>query len=181
MDLGLAGRTVFCCGTGSVLSACLEVLALEGASGTDRPERADIVLAAAARRSVTDLLAVDDADLLHAWGDVTRAVDAYRAALPTMLDKAWGRLVWIGSAQALSVDAEDDELAAIATLGVLGLHKVVTAEAAPGGVTANAVLRGGPATDDDVAAAAAFLCSAGAAYLSGVALTIDGGRGSGMF
>jgi 3-oxoacyl-[acyl-carrier protein] reductase len=43
------------------------------------------------------------------------------------------------------------------------------------------VLRGGVSTDDDVAAAVAFLCSEGAGYLTGVTITVDGGVGSAVF
>lgn len=181
MDLGLAGRCVVLCGDDAVLTACAEALAAEGAPAAASPEGGDIVVAAATRRPGSQLLTADEAGLYDAWADVTRAVDAYHAALPRMLGRGWGRFVWIGSAQARSVDADDDELAAVTTLGLQGLHKVLTAESADRGVTANTVLRGGPAGDDDIAAAVAFLCSTGAAYLSGVTLTVDAGVGSGVF
>jgi NAD(P)-dependent dehydrogenase (short-subunit alcohol dehydrogenase family) len=48
-------------------------------------------------------------------------------------------------------------------------------------VTANAVLCGGTATDDDVAAMVAFLCSDGAGYMTGVTVTVDGGVGSAVY
>jgi enoyl-[acyl-carrier-protein] reductase (NADH) len=89
--------------------------------------------------------------------------------------------VWVGTAQAKSVDSERDELAAVVSLGMLGLHKVLAVEAGSSAVTANAVLRGGNASDDDVASTVAFLCSEGAAYLSGITITVDGGAGSAVF
>ena len=64
------------------------------------------------------------------------------------------------------------------SLAMMGLHKVVTGEEAPHNVTANTVLRGGPATDEDVANAVVFFCSQGAGYLSGVTVAVDGGVGS---
>jgi NAD(P)-dependent dehydrogenase (short-subunit alcohol dehydrogenase family) len=141
-----------------------------------------VVVAAGRVRPGSDLLDITDPDELYAaWADMTTAVDAYRAALPRMLRQKWGRLVWVGSAQARSVDAEADELAAIASLGMLGLNKVVTGEIGSNGITANAVLRGGLATDEDVADAVAFLCSDGAGYLSGITITVDGGVGSAIF
>jgi NAD(P)-dependent dehydrogenase (short-subunit alcohol dehydrogenase family) len=98
-----------------------------------------------------------------------------------MVARRWGRFVWIGSAQAKSVDGDDDEIDAVVSLGIMGLHKVVTGEEAPHNVTANTVLRGGEATDEDVANVVAFLCSSGGGYLSGVTLTVDGGAGSAVF
>jgi hypothetical protein len=183
MDLGLHGRTVFFSGLDDpLLAACGRVLSGEGALLVSEPRGASVVVAAGRRRPGSDLLAVEDVgDLYDAWRDATEAIDAYRAALPHMIEHKWGRLVWIGTAQAKSVDAEPDELAAIVSLGLLGLHKVLTAEAGPDGVTSNAVLRGGPATDDDIAAAVTFLCSDGAAYLSGVTIAVDGGVGSAVF
>ena len=188
MDLQLKGRVVSLCGPEeSTLAACRQILAAEGAviaessHGSDYP-LADVVIAIGRVRPGSDLLEVANPDELYeTWTDMTNAVDAYRAALPRMLDQQWGRLVWIGSAQARSVDAEADELAAIASLGMLGLNKVVTGEVGSSGITANAVLRGGLASDEDVADAVTFLCSNGAAYLSGITITVDGGVGSAIF
>lgn len=184
MDFGLNGRVVSVCGPDDgALAACRRVLAAEGAVIAESPAgEADVVVAAGHVRPGSDLLDVTDPDELYAaWADMTTTVDAYRAALPRMLRQKWGRLVWVGSAQARSVDAEADELAAIASLGMLGLNKVVTGEIGSSGITANAVLRGGLATDEDVADAVAFLCSDGAAYLSGITITVDGGVGSAIF
>jgi NAD(P)-dependent dehydrogenase (short-subunit alcohol dehydrogenase family) len=79
------------------------------------------------------------------------------------------------------MDADDDEIDAVVSLAMMGLHKVVTAEEGAHAVTANTVLRGEDADDEDVAHTVAFLCSTGAGYLSGVTLTVDGGAGSAMF
>ena len=188
MDLQLKGRVVSVCGPDeAMLAACRRVLMQEGAvfveAHSDGPfPEADIVVAVGGARPGSDLLAIADPEELYAaWDDVTDAVEAYRAALPRMLAQKWGRLVWVGSAQAKSVDAEADELAAVVSLGMLGLNKVVTGEVGKSGITANAVLRGGPASDTDVADAVSFLCSEGAAYLSGITITVDGGAGSAVF
>ncbi|MDO8732618.1 MAG: hypothetical protein Q7L55_08625 [Actinomycetota bacterium] len=188
MDLQLKGRVVSVCGPDEgTIAACRRVLAAEGAVIAESPPgaveaQADVVIAVGRVRPGSDLLEVADPDELYeAWTDVTNAVDAYRAALPRMLAQKWGRFVWVGSAQAKSVDAEADELAAVASLGMLGLNKVVTGEVGSSGITANAVLRGGMATDEDVANAVTFLCSEGAAYLSGITITVDGGVGSAIF
>ena len=188
MDLQLKGRIVSLCGPEvAALAACRHVLVAEGAviveATPDNPyPQADVVIAVGKARPGSDLLDVANPDELYeTWTDMTNAVDAYRAALPRMLELRWGRFVWIGSGQAKSVDAQEDELAAIASLGMLGLNKVVTGEVGSSGITANAVLRGGLAGDDDVADAVAFLCSDGAAYLSGITITVDGGVGSAIF
>ncbi len=186
MDLQLTGRTVTLVGVDTDLhSACATVLKAEGANvigAADGLAPADIVIASSAGHPAVDLLDCDSAEVLHAaWDAVVRAIEHYRLALPGMVERGWGRFVWIGSAAARSLDADDDELDAIVSLAMMAAHKVVAAEAGPAQVTANAVLHGGAATDDDVAHAVAFLCSQGAGYLTGVTLTVDGGVGSAMF
>ena len=188
MDLQLKGRVVSVIGpVEGTLAACRRVLEGEGAVMAAAPTDhvyplADIVIAIGGVRPGSDLLDISDPDDLYsAWDDMTDAVSAYRAALPRMLENKWGRFVWVGSAQAKSVDAQADELAAMTSLGMLGLNKVITGEVGSNGITANAVLRGGVATDEDVANAVTFLCSEGAAYLSGITITVDGGVGSGIF
>ena len=185
MNLGLAGRVALVLGADtSIGRACAEILAAEGASvvagESGRP--VDIVVAHGAPSAGVGLLDGGSPEALRgAWEGVVRAVDAYRAALPEMEARRWGRFVWIGTALAKSLDAGGDELDALTSLGMMGLHKVVAAEEGPSNVTANTVLHGGDATPFDVAVAVAFLCSEGAGYLSGVTLTVDGGAGSAVF
>jgi NAD(P)-dependent dehydrogenase (short-subunit alcohol dehydrogenase family) len=183
MDLGIGGRSAYVMDArGGLGRACAEVLVAEGAVLTGSPAECDIVVAHGARRSPSSLLdPAALADLQEAWDAVVRTVESYQSGLPRMVQQRWGRFVWIGSAQARSMDGDDDEVGAVVSLAVMGLHKVVTAEEAPHNVTANTVLRGGDATDEDVAHTVAFLCSDGAGYLSGVTVTVDGGAGSGMF
>jgi 3-oxoacyl-[acyl-carrier protein] reductase len=181
MDLGLEGRVFDVIGgTDGIGRACAAMLTAEGAiAGSDD---VDIVIAHGDAQPGSTLLDCTSADELHhAWDAMVRAVDRYHAALPAMTSRRWGRFVWIGSAQARDVDADADELDAVVTLGMMGLHKVVTAEEGPSNITANVVLRGGDATDDDVAATVAYLCSEDAGYLSGVTITVDGGAGSAVF
>ncbi|MCU1616272.1 MAG: 3-oxoacyl-ACP reductase [Frankiales bacterium] len=183
MDLGITGRSAYVVGRDSGLGrACAGVLAAEGVTLADSPVGCDIVVSHGDRRSPGALLGPDAlGDLTAAWDAVVRTVEDYRTGLPGMVSRRWGRLVWIGSARARAMDADDDEIGAVVSLAMMGLHKVVTAEEGAHAVTANAVLRGGSATDEDVAHTVAFLCSTGAGYLSGVTLTVDGGAGSAMF
>lgn len=187
MDLEIAGRRAAVIGhrDDPVVAACERLLSAEGArlvTTDDASAGVSIMIVAGSRRPESTLLDGTDADDLYsAWDEAVETIAGYRAVAEQMTSDGWGRMVWIGSAQSKSVDAEHDELGAVVSLGMLGLHKVITSELGPGGVTANAVLRGGDATDEDVASAAVFLCSAGAGYLSGITMTVDGGAGSGVF
>jgi 3-oxoacyl-[acyl-carrier protein] reductase len=183
VNLGLEGRVALLVGEG-VAPACGDVLRAEGARVVTQADGGpvDIVVAAGRPRpdsSVLQLTAPDE--LRDAWDAVVEAVTAYRGALAGMAARRWGRFVWIGTAQAKALDAGADELDTIVSLGMMGLHKVIAHEEGPQNVTANAVLRGGDATDEDVANVVAFLCSAGAGYLSGVTMSVDGGAGSAVF
>jgi NAD(P)-dependent dehydrogenase (short-subunit alcohol dehydrogenase family) len=185
MDFELKGRTAVLVGLDDDLAAaCADVLTLEGVTvqGESEAALADNVVASGYggrfSGSLPDLAAED---LSEAWGSVLRAVSAYRAALPAMVDRGWGRFIWIGTAQAKALDSAGAELDAIVSLGMMGLHKVIAAEEGWHGLTANSVLRGGPATDMDIANAVAFVCSQGAAYVTGVTFSVDGGAGSAVF
>jgi hypothetical protein len=184
MNFGLEGRTALVIGPDDNLaSACVK--ALDGEGVQVRPaigEGVDIVLARGIPRPGVGLLDWHSAEeLLEAWDPVVEAISTYQAALPSMRARAFGRFVWIGSAASRSLDASDDEVDAVVTLAMRAINKVISSEAAAANVTANAVLYGGDATDDDVAAATVFLCSEGAGYLTGVTLTVDGGTGSAVF
>jgi NAD(P)-dependent dehydrogenase (short-subunit alcohol dehydrogenase family) len=184
VDYGLQGRSAVVAHEDSLGGACARLLSAEGVAILDhgRVDEADIVIAWGPRRRESSLIDVGSAaELQGAWDAVVSTVEAYRAALSRMRERGWGRFVWVGSAAAKSLDADSDELDVIASLGMMGLHKVIAAEEGPSQVTANTVLRGAVAADDDIASAAVFLCSEGAGYLSGVAITVDGGQSSAMF
>ena len=89
--------------------------------------------------------------------------------------------MWVGSAAAKSVNAADDDLGAVVSLAMMAAHKVIAAEAGPANVTANTVLQGGLATDDEVGTAVAFLCSQGGGYITGATIAVDHGVGSAVF
>jgi len=184
MDLGLRDRTALVVGPDSVVgAACARALAAEGARVVKvLADDVDIVVAHADSRGRLSLSDVRSADDLHrSWDVVVDTVELFRSALPAMSGRGWGRFVWVGSAASRSLDAADDELDAITSLAMRATQKVIAVEAGPTGVTANAVLRGGEASPDDVAAAVVFLCSVGAGYITGVSIGVDGGVGASVF
>ena len=191
MDLGLEGRRAVLSGmSDDVRAACRRALESEGASvgealasdgpGADGP--ADIVVSGWAGPRGSNIMDIGAAEELHrAWDAVESSVETYRASLPGMEARGWGRFVWVGPASAKSLDSCVDDLGAATSLAMLAVNKLVTSEAGSSNLTANAVLYGGDASDEDVAAAVCFLCSEGAGYVSGVTITVDGGAGSAMF
>ena len=124
--------------------------------------------------------------------------------LPGMRSRGWGRVLLVAS-YAAREPITRLQLSNAYRPGMLAALKVLAREAAPDGVTLNAVLPGYIATDrviessgggsrevaerkaaaevpagrmgtpEEVAAAAVFLCSGPASYVTGTTLTVDGG------
>jgi 3-oxoacyl-[acyl-carrier protein] reductase len=184
MDFGLDGRTAFLLGEStSTTTACAHALRSEGVRvvSPDEADQADIVVAFGRAHPGSNAVEATLDDLYESWDGVVEAIAAYRSALPHMRAQQWGRFVWVGSAASRSLDADEDDLNVVATLGVRALHKVIAFDEGPTNILANTVLRGSDVTDQDVADAVAFLCSQGAGYLTGVTITVDGGTGSAVF
>jgi 3-oxoacyl-[acyl-carrier protein] reductase len=126
------------------------------------------------------------------------AVSLIESALPGMRGRGWGRVLSLSS----SVVREPHQLLALSTAhrsGLLAALKTFSREVAADGVTINTLLPGVIATDrarelgadapenvrqiparrlgtvEEFAAAAAFLCSQQAAYITGTTLLVDGG------
>jgi 3-oxoacyl-[acyl-carrier protein] reductase len=130
--------------------------------------------------------------------NLTGAFNCIRAVLPLMRRRRYGRILSLSSMSWRGNFGQANYAAAKA--GLVGLTSTVALEAARDGITANAIApglietpmlasmdavareklvarvpmrhTGDPA---DIAAAAAFLCSPEAAYLTGVVLNVDGG------
>ena len=126
------------------------------------------------------------------------ALALVEAALPGMRERGWGRILSLSS----SVVREPSPvlvLSASHRAGLLAALKTIARQVAGDGVTVNSLLPGVIATDrarelgadspdrlatvpagrlgtvEEFAAAAAFLCSEPAAYVTGTTLLVDGG------
>ena len=126
------------------------------------------------------------------------AVSLVQAVVPGMRERQWGRVVSVAS----SVVREPSPVLVLSSAhraGLLAALKTISRQVAGDGVTVNALLPGAIATDrarelgadsterlnqipagrlgtvEEFAAAAAFLCSEAAGYITGTTLLIDGG------
>jgi 3-oxoacyl-[acyl-carrier protein] reductase len=120
-----------------------------------------------------------------------------RAALPGMVARGWGRIVNVTSVTGPVMAMRDEPVYAAAKAAMVGLSRSITVDYAGCGVTANAVAPGWIATGSqtehehrqglatpvgrsaqpaEVASAIAWLCTPGAAYISGQCIVVDGGN-----
>ncbi len=131
------------------------------------------------------------------------AIGLIESVLPGMRERGWGRVLSLSS----SVVREPSEVLVLSSAhraGLLAALKTISRQVAPDGVTVNTLLPGVIATDrtrelgadspervrqipvgragtvEEFAAAATFLCSEPAAYITGTTLLVDGGTSRGV-
>jgi NAD(P)-dependent dehydrogenase (short-subunit alcohol dehydrogenase family) len=160
--------------------------------------------------AITDTLAPAHRMSPEQWSrdidvNLTGAFRSVQACLPGMRERGWGRIVAISSGAA-KAGLRGQVAYSASKAGLLGMVKTLAAENAHGGITANAVLPGMVATERarampeevlerlmpllpsgrmvepaEIAAAVSYLCSEGAAQVTGQELAVDGGAGLNTF
>jgi len=166
--------------------------------------RLDIVVANAGMTSVTDpgMPGSVVGTTADAWrAGIARNLDTafhvLRAALPHLIAGGAGRVVAVTSVTGPVMAMRDEAAYAAAKAGLVGLMRSIAIDHASEGVTANAVApgwiatgsqtpdearlgRGVPvgrsATPEEVASAVVWLCTPGAAYVTGQCIVVDGGN-----
>jgi 3-oxoacyl-[acyl-carrier protein] reductase len=138
---------------------------------------------------------------------VVAPIEMIKAVVPGMRERGFGRIVSVSSSAAVE-PIPTLMLSGAHRPGLLAAFKTLAQKLAADGITLNTILPGRIATErithlhgsieeaekvaretlpprrlgsvEEVAAAAAFLCSARASYITGVALLVDGGLTSGL-
>lgn len=125
-----------------------------------------------------------------------------RAAVPLMRRNSWGRIINISSRAARMRTGIGNANYAASKAGLIGFSRVIAGELGPDGITVNCIapsrietsmtqafaespqlleqiVRDAPVgrigTPQDIAAAASYLCSDGASFVTGVVLDVNGG------
>jgi 3-oxoacyl-[acyl-carrier protein] reductase len=131
--------------------------------------------------------------------NLTGAFLLIRELVPPMVEKGWGRVINISSLGGRIGSRFNGMHYSASKAGLIGMTKTLAMEVSKSGVTANSIAPGRIATEankrtgtdpkaiealipanrlgtsDEVAAAAAFLASDDAAYITGIALDVNGG------
>jgi 3-oxoacyl-[acyl-carrier protein] reductase len=175
------------------------------ATAVDRWGRLDILVNNAGMVSVSDRGAMSggvDGLPYEDWQhSLRRNLDTAflmtRAAVPVMRRAGWGRIVMVSSVTGPVMAMRADAAYATAKAAMVGLVRSLAVDLAADGITANAVAPGWIATGsqtedevregrttpirrsgtpDEIAWPVAWLCTPGAAYLTGQCVVVDGGN-----
>ena len=159
--------------------------------------RLDIVVPNAGGPPPGGALDVTDEQLVAAFeANCLASIRLVRAALPHLEAQGWGRICMITS-YTVKQPAPALALSNVARTGLWAWVKTAAHDLAPLGITLNMAAPGAHATDRmkqlgggiaagpmgdpaDFGKVVAFLCSEPAAYITGVALNVDGGAVSGL-
>jgi 3-oxoacyl-[acyl-carrier protein] reductase len=185
----------------TVPTAAAEVVA----TATRRWGRVDILVNNAGMVSVSDRHAMSGGvgglpyeDWQHSLRrNLDTAFLMTRAAVPAMRSGRWGRIVMVSSVTGPVMAMRADAAYATAKAAMVGLVRSLAVDLAVDGITANAVAPGWIATGsqtedevregrttpmrrsgtpDEIAWPVAWLCTPGAAYLTGQCVVVDGGN-----
>ncbi len=175
------------------------------ASATQRWGTVDILVNNAGMVSVSDDVALSGGvdglpydDWQHSLRrNLDTAFLMTRATLPAMRRNGWGRIVMVSSVTGPVMAMRGDSAYAAAKAALVGLVRSLAVDLAVDGITANAVAPGWIATGsqtadevgegevvpmgrsgtpDEIAWPVAWLCTPGAAYVTGQCLVVDGGN-----
>lgn len=151
--------------------------------------RVDIAVANAGGPPAGRALDVDDDQLLAAFNaNMLASVRLARAAVPHMREQGWGRICCIASGS-VRQPIPDLALSNTARTALWAWVKTAAADLADDGITVNIAAPGLHATDRmlqlgatgragdpaDFGKVVTFLCSAPAAFVTGIAMGVDGG------